>query len=152
MESLCRVRSATSADVPAITAIERASFSDPWSPGAFRELLGPCSLVADAEGAVAGYVFARILADEGEVLNLAVGEKFRQRGVGRQLLDAVFGLFRKRGVRTAYLEVRTSNAPGRAFYQNMGFREVGRRRAYYDKPREDALVLAREIDGQNSSA
>src|SRR3954469_855152 len=120
MESLCQVRSATSADVPAIAAIERASFSDPWSVGAFRELMGPCSLVADARGAVAGYVFARVVADEGEVLNLAVDEIFRQRGVGRQLLDAVFTLFRKRGVRTVFLEVRTSNARGRAFYQTMG--------------------------------
>jgi ribosomal-protein-alanine N-acetyltransferase len=145
MESPCQVRLATAADVPAIAVIERAVFADPWSDSAFRELLGPCSFVAVSDGEVAGYVFARAVADEGEILNVAVREDLRGRGLGRRLLDAVFDDFRRHGVRTVYLEVRTSNTKGRAFYERLGFRQVGRRRAYYNKPREDALVMAREI-------
>ena len=115
-------------------------------------MLGPCSLVAEADGRLAGYIFGRVLADEGEVLNLAVRLDERERGLGRRLLEAELDIFRERGVATVYLEVRTSNAAGRAFYERLGFREVGRRRAYYDKPREDAIVLCREIGPGKRSA
>ena len=146
MESPCRVRPATSADVPAITEIEHGVFSDPWSAAAFRELIGPQSFVAVVEDEVVGYLFARTAADEAEILNLAVHEDRRRTGIGRCLLDAGLADFRARRVAMVYLEVRASNAPGRAFYEEKGFREVGRRRGYYSKPREDALVLALEMD------
>ena len=145
MENSYQVRSATAADIPALAAIERTVFADPWSPSAFRELLGPYSLVAVENGNLAGYVFARVLADEAEVLNLAVRKDVQRKGIGRHLVDAIFESFRKRGVRDVYLEVRVSNAAGQAFYERLGFRQVGRRRSYYDKPREDALVLARPL-------
>ena len=146
MENSYQVRSATAADVPALCAIERTVFADPWSTSAFRELLGAYSLVAVENGNVAGYVFARVIADEAEVLNLAVRKDVQRTGIGRYLIDAVFEAFRKRGVKDVYLEVRVSNEVGQAFYERLGFRQVGRRRSYYDKPREDALVLARQLD------
>jgi len=149
MEDSYQVRSATAADVPTLLGIERTVFADPWSGSAFRELLGPHSLVAVENGNVAGYVFARVIADEAEVLNLAVRKDLQRKGIGRYLLDAIFESFRKRGVKDVYLEVRVSNAAGQAFYERLGFRQVGRRRGYYDKPREDALILARPL-GPNS--
>jgi ribosomal-protein-alanine N-acetyltransferase len=152
MENHYQVRSATPADVPALSAIERTVFADPWTPAAFRELLGPYSLVATDDGSVTGYVFARVMSDEAEVLNLAVRKDVQRKGIGRHLLDAIFESFRKRGVREVYLEVRVSNAAGQAFYERLGFRQVGRRRSYYDKPREDALILARQLDPSAKSA
>ncbi|MBI4500773.1 MAG: ribosomal protein S18-alanine N-acetyltransferase [Gemmatimonadetes bacterium] len=136
---------ATAADLPAMVAIERAVFSDPWTASAFQALMGPSSLVAIMDGEIAGYVFARVLADEGEILNLAVRAERRGQGVGRRLLDCSVDQLRKDGARTVYLEVRASNDTGQAFYRRMGFEEIGRRRGYYDKPHEDALVFARRI-------
>jgi ribosomal-protein-alanine N-acetyltransferase len=153
MASPCLVRSATRADVPAIVALERTIFSDPWSSGGFFELLGESSLVAVADDQVVGYLFARLLApDEAEILNLAVQKDRRGRGMGRSLIEAALHGFRKKRVRTVFLEVRASNAQGQRFYHNVGFREVGRRRGYYDKPCEDALILALEFAPTKGSA
>ena len=145
MESRYQVRSATAADIPAVAAIERTVFADPWTPSAFHAMLGPQSLVAVSDGEIVGYIFARSMADEGEVLNVAVREGGRRKGLGKLLLDTVLEDFQQHGVQTVYLEVRESNAAGQSFYQKFGFREVGRRRGYYSRPREDALILAREL-------
>lgn len=145
MESHSRVRPATAADIPAVSAIEQAVFADPWTMSAFYPLLSPHSLVAVAGAEVEGYIFARAIGDEGEILNVAVRETSRRKGLGRLLLDTVLDEFRKRGVQMVYLEVRASNAAGQAFYEKLGFSQVGRRRGYYSHPREDALILAREL-------
>jgi ribosomal-protein-alanine N-acetyltransferase len=145
MESHYQVRSATPADVPAVAAIERVVFADPWSATAFHAMLGPHALVAVTDGQIEGYIFARAMADEGELLNVAVRADSRRKGLGRYLVDTILEDFRTRGVQTVYLEVRASNAAGRAFYDTLGFHEIGRRRGYYSRPREDALVLARKL-------
>lgn len=97
-----------------------------------------------AEGAnetIAGYVVALEAADEGEILNLAVAPFGRRHGLGRALVQQVVATLRARGVRQMYLEVRESNAPARALYAAQGFRELGRRKQYYRRPVEDAIVL-----------
>lgn len=103
-----------------------------------------------AEGAgaddVAGYVVARAVADEGEILNLAVAPAGRRHGVGRALVRAVLHALGTRGVRDVFLEVRESNAAARALYAAHGFREVGRRPRYYRRPAEDAIILRAAID------
>jgi ribosomal-protein-alanine N-acetyltransferase len=103
-------------------------------------------------GEVAGYVFARRAADEAEILNLAVLAAHARRGVGTGLVDAVLGDLVDAGIVRVFLEVRESNAGARAFYDRLGFRPVGRRRGYYSKPREDAVVLAYEIRGSKRRA
>ncbi len=143
MDVPCQIRLAAASDVPAIAGIERAVFSDPWPQSAFLELLGESSWIAEADAGLVGYLFARAAADEAEILNLAVREDHRRRGIGRCLLETALGDFWRVGVRTVYLEVRESNEAGQTFYQALGFREVGRRRSYYQKPCEDALILAR---------
>jgi ribosomal-protein-alanine N-acetyltransferase len=140
-----RVRPATATDVDEVVAIERAAFSDPWSRSAFAGLLGDNRvLFAVAElpdGAIAGYVVAWFVADEGEIANLAVTAEARRRRLGAALLDEAIRAARERDVTSIYLEVRDSNAAARALYASRGFVEVGRRRRYYRKPVEDALVL-----------
>lgn len=98
-------------------------------------------LVAEADEKIVGYAVALEAADEGEILNLAVAEMGRRRGLGRALVEAIVAALTERGVRQVYLEVRESNAPARALYASFGFKEVGRRKAYYRRPVEDAMVL-----------
>jgi len=131
-----------------VHAIEQAVFADPWSTQDFRDCVMSDALFLVAEGngadAIAGYVVALDAADEGEILNLAVAPADRRNGLGRALVEEVLEALAERGVRQVYLEVRESNAPARALYAAHGFREVGRRKQYYRRPAEDAIVLRRD--------
>lgn len=140
-----RIRAATSADLPAIAALERAVFSDAWPLGSFRAELNGVALVAVYETDVVGYAFARAAADEGELRNLAVHPEHQRRGVGMRLTAAALDALAAAGARTVYLEVRPSNRAAREFYRQLGFVEVGRRAHYYRRPAEDAVILARKI-------
>lgn len=132
--------------MPAVHAIEQQVFADPWSTQDFRDCVTSDALflVAEATSKVEGYVIALDVADEGEILNLAVAPTGRRHGLGRALVEAVLRLLTERDVRHVYLEVRESNAPARALYAAQGFREVGRRKQYYRRPVEDAIVLRRD--------
>jgi ribosomal-protein-alanine N-acetyltransferase len=142
-------------DVPAIVAIERRAFSDPWSARAFREALEhPAGFFVCARTRrgvrggveeVTGYVVAWFVADEGEIANLAVDPSGWGGGIGRALLDAALEEGERRGAAAIYLEVRDSNARARRLYQSRHFEEVGRRRDYYRHPVEDAIVLRRML-------
>ncbi len=137
--------------LPQVLEIERRSFSDPWSLHAFREVLtAPRAYFVGARlgvaGPLLGYVVAWFVADEGEIANVAVAPEARGRGVGARLLDAALAEGRARGAATIFLEVRDSNQPARQLYASRGFEEVGRRRAYYRRPVEDAIVLRYSVD------
>lgn len=128
--------------------LERMCFSHPWSKKMLAEELdNQCAafLVAvepETEKAV-GYAGLLVVADEGYITNVAVDPSCRRQGVAAQLLQ-VFDNFAK-GNHLAFLtlEVRPSNAAAIALYEGFGFREVGRRRNYYDLPKEDALILTK---------
>ncbi len=128
--------------------LERMCFSRPWSKKMLAEELdNQCAafLVAvepETEKAV-GYAGLLVVADEGYITNVAVDPSCRRQGVAAQLLQ-VFDNFAK-GNHLAFLtlEVRPSNAAAIALYEDFGFREVGRRRNYYDLPKEDALILTK---------
>jgi [ribosomal protein S18]-alanine N-acetyltransferase len=125
-----------------VHAIEQRVFADPWSTLDFRDCVSyALFLVAEDQGRIAGYVVALDAADEGEILNLAVAEGGRRRGLGRALVEAIVAALSERGVRQVYLEVRESNAAARALYAAFGFKDVGRRQAYYRRPVEDAIIL-----------
>ncbi len=143
MDAPFHIRPARIADVPGIVAIERASFSDPWSPRDFSECAnaGVPFLVAEAAGEIAGYSVAHHAADEGEILNLGVAPAWRRRGVGRALVGATLAALRQQGVATVFLEVRASNEVAQRLYAGLGFTPVGRRRHYYRFPTEDAVIL-----------
>ena len=147
----CRVRLAGVADLDLVTALQAASFDEPWgreglaklwaTPGAFA-LLG---LVSGPEGELpAGYVLARMAADECEILSIGVAGSARRRGVGRALVAATLAEAAIRGARRLYLEVAEDNVAARGLYLAFGFRETGRRPGYYRRGGAgvDALVLA----------
>ena len=138
------LRPATLADLAAVHAIERSSFSDPWRESSFASLLGEPLVyfpVAEIDGGVAGFAVLVVVADEAEVTNIAVHAGGRRGGIGAVLLDRLTDEARQRGARAMYLDVRESNAAARALYASRGFGEVGRRRRYYSAPVEDALSL-----------
>jgi [ribosomal protein S18]-alanine N-acetyltransferase len=150
-----RVSPASLDDVRRVAEIEVSVFTDPWSEEFFRTLPGDQRILfacartdasssatrAHAES-VRGYVVAVFAADEAEIANLAVADDARGIGVGSALLDAVLVEARTRRSSAMYLEVRESNAVARRLYGSRGFLTVGRRKGYYRRPTEDALVLS----------
>ena len=151
------IRRCVPSDLERIALIERASFSDPWSFEAISAALALPHLrflVAEDAGrggggasALVGYVVALVMADEGEIADVAVAPDARRRGIGRLLLERMTAEVVEAGARALYLEVRESNTAARALYQSLGFAQVGRRRGYYLSPSEDALLLRRELGG-----
>jgi ribosomal-protein-alanine N-acetyltransferase len=141
------VRLAVAADVQRVSEIERDAFADPWSRSSFERFVADpderalFEVACRPDGTVVGYVVAWFIMDEGEIANLAVASDSRSRGVGALLLESAITQARARGVAAIYLEVRESNVAGRALSASRGFTEIGRRRRYYRRPIEDALVL-----------
>lgn len=102
--------------------------------------------VADCDGTICGVIVFRTIADEAEILNLAVDLRERRRGIGSRLIDDAVAECKAAGVKKIFLEVRESNEAARGFYARMGFSEAGRRREYYREPLEAALVLVRTVE------
>jgi [ribosomal protein S18]-alanine N-acetyltransferase len=151
-----QIRPAVEADVAAMVAIERASFSDPWTPDAIAATLRfehMRVLVAEEQGGAGGdgaarplgYVVAMVAGPEAEVADLAVTPSARRRGIGRALIDRLLSDLEREGVFAVFLEVRESNRAARALYESRAFHGIGRRRGYYRFPPEDALLLKREL-------
>lgn len=149
MSTEVSVRAMTSADIPVVVGIERASYSVPWSETTFRGLLrrGDAELiVAEAAHTIVGYSVLWCVLDQAELGNVAVTAAWRGRGVGELLVGEMIRRAAARGIREVFLEVRPSNTVARRLYERFGFVHVGRRRNYYQKPVEDALVLRRPVE------
>ena len=129
-----------------IAVLERECFSTPWSEDMLTEaLFDPQAsfIVAEAEdGGVLGYAGLQVVLDEGYIDNVAVEPNARRHGVADQLLD-VFCRFGQAHLAFLTLEVRASNTPAIALYRKHGFEEAGRRKNYYTKPAEDAVIMTR---------
>ena len=128
--------------------LEKICFSRPWSRKMLaEELENQCAAFLVAQdsitGQVMGYAGLLVMADEGYITNVAVFPEYRRQGVAAKLIS-VFENF-ARGNKLAFLtlEVRPSNAAAIALYEGFGFREAGRRKNYYDLPKEDALILTK---------
>lgn len=90
---------------------------------------------------IAGFIAARMAADDLHINNVAVREKYRRRGIGGALLAAVLERGKERGAQKAFLEVRMGNVAAQGLYAQYGFEVVGKRANYYSMPPEDALVM-----------
>lgn len=137
----------------ALASLERICFSRPWSRQMLAdELDNQCAafLVAlePETEKVIGYAGLLVAADEGYITNVAVFPEQRRRGIAGQLLQVFLNFAEANHLAFLTLEVRPSNAAAIALYQGFGFQEVGRRKNYYDLPKEDALILTRRFDGE----
>ena len=99
------------------------------------------ALVVEQDGNVVGFIVGRRVEDEWEIENIAVTGAARRRGLGSRLVGELLDLARSHGGKSVFLEVRESNRAARSLYEKWAFIEVGRRKAYYQNPPEDALVL-----------
>ena len=134
--------------VPQIAALEKLCFSDAWSENSIRsELTNQLSLwlVAVDGDRVAGYIGSQTVLGWADMMNLCVSPDYRRQGLGEQLTAELERQLRENRVECLTLEVRVSNAPAIALYEKLGFVQVGKRPRYYEKPREDALILRKEF-------
>lgn len=131
-----------------IARLERENFSAPWSREMLERAIGSdrnIFLACVSDGRVRGYIGGLLVIDELEIYNLAVEPTARRRGLGRELTQRLFAQAAAAGARRISLEVRQGNAPAIALYEALGFEIAGRRKNYYEKPREDALIMQREL-------
>ena len=131
--------------------LERICFSRPWSRKMLaEELENPCAAFLVAEdsvsGRVLGYAGLMVVADEGYITNVAVFPEYRRQGIAAQILQVFVQFAEANRLAFLTLEVRPSNAAAIALYQGFGFEEVGRRKNYYDLPKEDALILTKYFE------
>lgn len=131
--------------------LERICFSRPWSRKMLaEELENQCAAFLVAEdsvsGRVLGYAGLMVVADEGYITNVAVFPEYRRQGIAAQILQVFLQFAAANHLAFLTLEVRPSNAAAIALYQNFGFEEVGRRKNYYDLPKEDALILTKYFE------
>jgi len=139
-------------DIDQVLAIERTSFSMPWSRNLFlSEFRSPLvstlfvSLSSTTpKRIVTGYIVFWLVADEMHILNLAVAPGQRQRGIARRLVLTGIRHAYAKGARRAFLEVRSSNMFAQRLYSSLGFTGTSVRRNYYDSPVEDAVVMTLE--------
>jgi len=143
-----KLRQLATADVDAVVAIQNTSPQiAQWTPQDYAGLsaAGMTGWVAEVEGRIAGFLIARRIASELEILNLAIRPDARRRGMGRALIQFAFAWGKEFGATSAFLEVRASNLAALEFYRRHQFKKTGRRHLYYSNPVEDALVLTASI-------
>ena len=145
----------TAADLAAVMAIERQN-PGPWNASHLAdELKQPLSWqwlarTADTDRVI-GYIIGRTVADEAEILRLAVDANHRRRGVAQQLLQHTFTELRRSGTLTCFLELRVSNIVARRLYEKNGFQSIGIRYNYYQSPDEDAFVMTKSLQDKGAS-
>ena len=133
-----------------LAQLESMAFSRPWSYDALaEELQNPLAGFFVAEDVETerslGYIGMHHILDEGLIANIVVHPGYRRLGIGTRLVNEVIEYAKKHDIRRLTLEVRASNAPAIALYENMGFKKEGVRRGFYDSPKEDGLIYSLEL-------
>lgn len=144
------IRQATLADIPAIAALHAQCFVDAWSEEFLAGILvqpGAVALVTEDGGQIVGFVLVRGGGGEAEILSVGVAPPVRRRGFASGLIRAACLRAEEAGMFDLFLEVSTENTPAQTLYARLGFREAGRRPAYYREGGSvaDALVLHRAL-------
>jgi [ribosomal protein S18]-alanine N-acetyltransferase len=151
-------------EIPEIVEIEKESHLEPWSSQSFVNEIGRLhshsfvARIAEAKdneesgsgrlpgpAPIVGYICFWCVADEVQILNVTVRRDFRQRGIGRALLNHALQIGRERKARVAVLEVRQSNIAAQVLYESFGFVQAGLRPGYYDVVKESAVIMELEL-------
>lgn len=136
--------------LPQVGRLEQVCFSVPWTEEQLRSQLPDNQhifLVAECSGEVLGYVGLMYVLDEGYISNVAVSPERRRQGIGEALIAELTQRAARLGLAFLTLEVRASNDPAIRLYEKMHFRQVGRRKNYYQKPEEDAMLMTFFFNG-----
>lgn len=131
--------------VTAVALLEKECFSLPWSEITLSNAIkrdGDVFLVAiSPDGEVLGYGGMQCILDECDITNIAVFSKYRRNGIANAILNSLTETAKDKGSEFITLEVRASNEVAVSLYKSHGFEKVGIRRGYYEKPREDAILM-----------
>jgi ribosomal-protein-alanine N-acetyltransferase len=141
------IRNARPSDVPALLEIERQSpGAAHWTPEQYNKLIadGFVFVAEDASGRV-GFICAKAVAGEWEIENVVVAPAERRRGIADALIGELIRRARNDAASAIFLEVRESNLAARRLYEKHGFRETGRRKAYYTSPLDDAILYSLKL-------
>ena len=141
---MIELRPANGRDLGWIESLERECFSLPWTREQLEHQIngsGSLLLVACCGGEPAGYMGLDFVLDEGYVTNVCTAPAFRRRGVASALIDGVTARGRELGLSFITLEARVSNAAALSLYAGKGFVEAGIRPGYYERPKEDAVIM-----------
>ncbi len=148
-----RLEPVDAAAAAALAELHAAAFDHPWSAADIASALespGAFGLAVWLKGnQMAGFILARAIAGEGEILTLAVSPTVRRRGIGRALVEATIGICTETRVESLFLEAAQDNLPAIALYSQTGFESAGFRKGYYRRegaPAVDALVMRRTLN------
>lgn len=138
------------ADLDQVVEIESRAFTSPWQRVDFERALrreNALCLVARSRGDLVGYAVGFVGTEELHIVDLAIAPERHRQGIGGALLDALTSQSRDLSAKVASLEVRSSNDEAIGLYQSRGFLTVAMRRNYYHRPKEDALVMLKPLEG-----
>lgn len=138
------IREMEASDVEAASKIESEAFSMPWSARDFLEMVEAdyaFYYVAEVDGKVVGCCGIRNIAGEGEITNVVVAADYREKGIGRKMMEYMLERAKENGMGDCTLEVRVGNRPAIRLYESLGFKGEGVRPGFYDRPKEDALIM-----------
>jgi len=141
------IREIVEKDVEQVYAIELEAFSSPWTRASIlMEVISPRShyLVMENEGEIIGYVGLWKIFDEGHITNIAIKKGYRNRGFGLLLMEKLMDHAQENQIEKLTLEVRCGNFQALKLYKKLGFVEAGRRKGFYDLPKEDAIIMWKE--------
>ena len=140
-----KLRPMTEADLDAVCALEKQSFTTPWSRESIQKEICENAqahyIVAEINAAIAGYAGFWQVLDEGHIMNIAVTPKMRGHGIGEAMLRELLQQGQGLGIMYWTLEVRVSNSAAIHLYEKIGFTSAGIRPGYYEKPKEDANIM-----------
>lgn len=146
------IRSMESDDLDDVTQLEEECFSRPWRRADFEEALVNENreyLVAECDGRIIGGCMLTAISGEGDVTNVAVREEYRGRHIASMLMERLISLGREKyAVKAFTLEVRSKNEPALRLYSNIGFKSAGIRPGFYDRPKDDAVIMWLETDDE----
>jgi ribosomal-protein-alanine acetyltransferase len=127
--------------------LQESPEASPWTQnGILDAAKNGIAWVAEKDGKVVGFLIGRAVADEFEILNMAVAVNLRRQGIAGILVKEAITWSRGMGAKSAHLEVRASNRAAISLYMRHGFTVSGLRKGYYDHPQEDAILLTRNVD------
>ena len=135
-------------DVEAVHAVSKECFSVPWSLEALKNEV--CNSVANYQvaemnGKIIGYGGLWCVLDEGEITNIAVNREYRGQGVGKTILSALIQVALQKNLVMIHLEVSSGNLAAQNLYRSLGFKQIAIRKAYYQKPTEDAIIMQYQL-------
>jgi ribosomal-protein-alanine N-acetyltransferase len=143
------IREMKQADVPAVAAIEKVCFSQPWSEKSFSDSLARIDtlfLVGTDEADIPrAYMGMYLSFDEAEITNVAVAPDYRKCGFAQALITEAKRRVKEQQIERVLLEVRESNVPAISLYEKQGFRDIGIRKGFYEFPTEDARIMICEL-------